>query len=240
MSSSGENMRSRFLACGAIRSGWNLESTALYWAMWHAGRRHLCRPKPSAQQLHHLYPPSPIMSSRMLQLLLLQIVHVHAGSGIGCYDVQQHKCDCTVTEAACHSQGGTWTDSCRTCDSATNVQHPTCQKSYSWGCFVEASHDCDCKVSERVCGETSGKQWTHECWSCCHTSSWGCYVPGDGAESGCHCDISNEGACKLAFPDATWSHQCHACSDTEAESNACRASTILLAGLPSLIRAVVA
>ena len=28
------------------------------------------------------------------------------------------------------------------------------------------------------------------CWSCCHGSSWGCFVPGNGPESGCHCNLS--------------------------------------------------
>ncbi|CAE7644824.1 unnamed protein product [Symbiodinium pilosum] len=180
--------------------------------------------------------------SWMLQLLLLQIVQVNAatGTGTGCYNVETHQCDCTTSEAACHASGHTWTDGCRTCDSTTNTQHPTCQKANSWGCFAEASHQCECQVSESVCGQTSGKTWTHECWSCCHTSSWGCFVPGNGAESGCHCDIASEQACALNFPDATWSHSCHVCSDTETESNGCREATIAVAGLLSVASAVLA
>lgn len=56
-------------------------------------------------------------------------------------------------------------------------------------------------VSERACDVTVNKSWTHECWSCCHATAWGCYVPGHGPESGCHCD-TYEGACLLDFPDA--------------------------------------
>ncbi|CAE7558859.1 unnamed protein product, partial [Symbiodinium sp. CCMP2456] len=110
----------------------------------------------------------------------------NTGTGTGCYNVETHQCDCAVSESTCHARGGTWTDTCRSCDSTTNEQHPQCQRQYSWGCFDEASHACQCTVSEQTCEAAAGKTWTHECWSCCHGSSWGCFVPGTGPESGCH------------------------------------------------------
>ncbi|CAE7242059.1 ytbE, partial [Symbiodinium necroappetens] len=90
---------------------------------------------------------------------------------------------------------------------------------YSWGCFDEASHACQCTVSERACDTAAGKFWAHECWSCCHGSAWGCFVPGNGPESGCHCNLY-EGACALDFPDATWSHQCFECEEDSVQKDA--------------------
>ncbi|CAE7152317.1 unnamed protein product [Symbiodinium pilosum] len=159
----------------------------------------------------------------MIPLVVLLCGFV-AEAGTGCYDVETHQCDCTVTEAQCHARQGTWTDGCRSCDAVTNEQHPQCQKQYSWGCFDTPSHACECTISERACDQLPNKTWTHECWSCCHGSSWGCFVPGNGPESGCHCD-TYEGACTLAFPDATWSHQCFECeTDSEREQSTSEAS----------------
>merc|ERR1719272_2874488 len=56
--------------------------------------------------------------------------------------------------------------------------------------------------------------WTHQCWSCCHESVWGCFMPG----SGCHCDLA-EGACKRDFPAATWSNKCHECNNIDPTSD---------------------
>ena len=142
----------------------------------------------------------------------------NTGTGAGCYDIETHRCDCTVTETECLARQGHWTDTCRSCDSTTNEQHPDCQRQYSWGCFDEASHACQCTVSERACDTAAGKFWTHECWSCCHGSAWGCFVPGNGPESGCHCNLY-EGACALDFPDATWSHQCFECEEDSVQKD---------------------
>eukprot|EP00439_Symbiodinium_sp_Y106_P052085 s2119_g6.t4 len=157
----------------------------------------------------------------------------NTGSGTGCYNVETHQCDCTVSESTCHARGGTWTDTCRSCDSTTNEQHPQCQRQYSWGCFNEASHACECTVSERTCEAAAGKTWTHECWSCCHGSSWGCFVPGNGPESGCHCNL-HETSCSLDFPDATWSHQCFDC-DVDAETSAAGRPTGFVVALLALL-----
>ncbi|CAE7341451.1 unnamed protein product [Symbiodinium natans] len=154
----------------------------------------------------------------VVSLLVLLASFFLTEAGTGCYNVETHKCDCSTTESQCHAQQGAWTDGCRSCDAVTNEQHPECQKQYSWGCFDEASHACQCTVSERACDLADNKSWTHECWSCCHGSSWGCFVPGDGPESGCHCNIY-EGACALDFPDATWSHQCFECEEDQERDN---------------------
>ena len=100
-----------------------------------------------------------------LLVLLYSFVAAEAntGTGTGCYNVETHQCDCTVSESTCHARGGTWTDTCRSCDSTTNEQHPDCQRQYSWGCFDEASHACECTVSEKTCEAAAGKTWTHEC-----------------------------------------------------------------------------
>ena len=149
-------------------------------------------------------------SAAVLFLVLLGFLLVDVEAGVGCYNVETHQCDCKISEAQCHARSGTWTDGCNSCDASTNTHHPECEKQYSWGCFNAATHSCECQVSERACDQAVNKSWTHECWSCCRASSWGCYVPGSGPESGCHCGIY-EGACKLDFPDATWSHQCFEC-----------------------------
>ena len=154
-----------------------------------------------------------------LLVLLYSFFAAEANTGTGCYDIETHRCDCTVTETECLAQQGHWTDTCRSCDSTTNEQHPDCQRQYSWGCFDEASHACQCTVSERACDTAAGKFWTHECWSCCHGSAWGCFVPGNGPESGCHCNLY-EGACALDFPDATWSHQCFECEEDSVQKDA--------------------
>jgi len=146
------------------------------------------------------------------------LADANTGTGTGCYDTETHRCDCTVTETVCLARQGHWTDTCRSCDATTNEQHPDCQRQYSWGCFDEASHACECTVSERACDAAAGKTWTHECWSCCHGSAWGCFVPGNGPESGCHCNLY-EGACALDFPDATWSHQCFECEEDAVQKD---------------------
>eukprot|EP00438_Fugacium_kawagutii_P013515 Skav208908 [mRNA] locus=scaffold270:623998:624540:- [translate_table: standard] len=172
----------------------------------------------------------------LLVTVLASLLQVEAGTG--CYDVDTHQCDCTIIEAACLQMSRTWTDGCNSCDASTNTHHPECSLEYSWGCFDEASHSCECQVSEKTCESSTGKSWTHQCWSCCHTSSWGCFVPGDGGESGCHCGLT-ETACKLDFPDATWSHSCHECSDTESTNSAARPSSVaFVSGLLSWVIAL--
>mmetsp|Transcript_87723 Transcript_87723/g.248534 ORF Transcript_87723/g.248534 Transcript_87723/m.248534 type:complete len:259 (-) Transcript_87723:61-837(-) len=167
--------------------------------------------------------PPPMLTVVLKSLVLAELVGSCGRSaaaaqprrlGTGCYDVFSHRCNCLISEAECHRLNRTWTDRCRTCDAADNVHNPQCPKENSWGCFSSASHSCECEVSESVCeGQLAqGKYWTRECWSCCHHSEWGCFVPGNGPESGCQCDVF-EGACQLSFPDATWSHLCHECSD---------------------------
>lgn len=151
-------------------------------------------------------------SSLLVLVALLAWMFFQVEAGTGCYNVETHRCDCKVDEATCHQRQGTWTDGCNSCDASTNTHHPQCEKQYSWGCFNSVSHSCECTVSERACDTAVNKSWTHECWSCCHGSAWGCYVPGNGPESGCHCGIY-EGACNLDFPDATWSHQCFECEE---------------------------
>ena len=60
--------------------------------------------------------------------------------------------------------------------------------------------------------------------------------PGSGPESGCHCGIY-EGACKLDFPDATWSHQCFECEvdPMAAEPKQEDGDAVLLAVLISIL-----
>ena len=151
-------------------------------------------------------------SSLLVLMALLAWMFFQVEAGTGCYNVETHICDCKVDEATCHQRQGTWTDGCNSCDASTNTHHPQCEKQYSWGCFNSVTHSCECTLSERSCDTAANKSWSHECWSCCHGSAWGCYVPGNGPESGCHCDIY-EGACRLDFPDATWSHQCFECEE---------------------------
>ncbi|OLQ15464.1 hypothetical protein AK812_SmicGene314 [Symbiodinium microadriaticum] len=122
------------------------------------------------------------------------LADANTGTGTGCYDVETHRCDCTVTETQCLARQGHWTDTCRSCDATTNEQHPDCQRQYSWGCFDEASHACQCTVSERACDAAAGKTWTHEC-------------------------NLYEGACALDFPDATWSHQCFECEEDAVQKD---------------------
>jgi hypothetical protein len=146
-------------------------------------------------------------------LLLMQASGQERGLGVGCYDhIDQHKCDCTVTEQHCTEvRGHTWTDGCTSCDAEEGINHPECNKEHSWGCFDQEKHACECEVSQVTCNAdmSNGKSWTHQCWSCCYTTEWGCYIPG----SGCHCTIP-EGACQRDFPSATWSNQCHECNPT--------------------------
>ena len=159
---------------------------------------------------------SSSMSMTLLFATILCSLFMPLEAGTGCYNVETHQCDCRTTEAACHQRNGVWSDACRSCDQSTNTNHPECQKEYSWGCFNSMSHSCECTVSERACDTAVNKTWTHECWSCCHGSAWGCFVPGSGPESGCHCGLY-EGACKLDFPDATWSHQCFECEEDQED-----------------------
>ena len=107
-------------------------------------------------------PTATLPMALMIPLVVLLCGFV-AEAGTGCYDVETHQCDCTVTEAQCHARQGTWTDGCRSCDAVTNEQHPQCQKQYSWGCFDTPSHACECTISERACDQLPNKTWTHEC-----------------------------------------------------------------------------
>ncbi|KAL9138851.1 putative tandem protein 15 [Amphidinium carterae] len=130
----------------------------------------------------------------------------------GCYDVlDTHQCDCEVDEGTCDARNHIWTDQCTSCS------RPECVKEFSWGCFNVAAHGCECAVSEQACEQMGAgvASWTHECWSCCHHSEWGCHVNQGRSDAGCHCDVT-EGECLRVFgTDAVWTHECHVCADED-------------------------
>jgi len=134
-------------------------------------------------------------------------------NGTGCYDVGTHRCDCIATETECAARQHTWTNRCSSC------VHPECTKKNSWGCFSRTKHSCECKIPKSTCEHqmSLGFHWTHQCWSCCHHSEWGCYVPSNGPNAGCHCDTS-EGRCSTDFPGGSWSYNCHVCATTPTQA----------------------
>jgi len=147
--------------------------------------------------------------------LFLFLLPVPSSSGDGCYDhIDTHRCDCSVDQEHCEQvRGHIWTDGCRTCDASLGIDHPECDREHSWGCFDHAEHGCDCTISQVACNQNmSTDTWTHQCWSCCWHSVWGCYEE----SSGCLCQIP-EGACARDFPTATWSFRCHECEGVDPE-----------------------
>mmetsp|Transcript_4564 Transcript_4564/g.9929 ORF Transcript_4564/g.9929 Transcript_4564/m.9929 type:complete len:287 (-) Transcript_4564:519-1379(-) len=140
----------------------------------------------------------------------------------GCYDqMDTHRCDCTANQAACDAKGHTWTDRCTSCT------RPECNKDLSWGCFDVQAHSCECVISENECEQrlSSEAYWTHECWSCCHHSEWGCNVHEGHQDAGCNCDVT-EGECAFMFGmSATWTHECHVCADREPVVEAAAAAS---------------
>jgi hypothetical protein len=158
---------------------------------------------------------------------LLLLLPAPSSSGDGCYDIDVHQCDCSVDEEHCEQVlNHIWTDGCRSCDASEGVDHPECDREHSWGCFDQAQHACDCTISQATCNQNmSTDTWTHQCWSCCWHSVWGCYEP----SSGCLCQIP-EGACARDFPAATWSFRCHECEgvDTEPDTDQQQLDTVYI------------
>ncbi|CAK0841227.1 unnamed protein product [Prorocentrum cordatum] len=154
-------------------------------------------------------------SALICTLVVFVLLPAPSSARAGCYDhIDTHTCDCSVDLEHCEQvRGHIWTDGCRTCDASLGVDHAECNREHSWGCFDHAEHACDCWISQVACNlNMSTDTWTHQCWSCCWHSVWGCFEP----SSGCLCRIP-EGACTRDFPAATWSFRCHECEGVDPE-----------------------
>lgn len=105
----------------------------------------------------------------------------------GCYDEEQHTCDCDKDDDECIGET----------ESQTSLCHEKCtnEKRHAAGCLTaggEGSHGCDCSISESEC--TGDDIWTDACQ---------CYVPGGCYDISIHqCDCSDTEEACLAQNDA--------------------------------------
>jgi hypothetical protein len=145
--------------------------------------------------------PASIMMHFFALLALVAMVAGFATPGHekGCYNMQEHKCYCEMTEAECKpSPKYLWTASCH---------KPCTTDGDGVGCYNQAGdHLCDCSLAEDQCTEG---MWTAACSWCAGPipeGPEGCY---DMSEHKCQCDTS-KADCKL--PNV-WTTGCASCKD---------------------------
>ena len=145
-------------------------------------------------------------------------------TGIGCYQIDVHRCDCSLAEAMCTNSGGIWTEGCTSClADAGQPSSDTTPTRPAAGCYVPQDFACDCQLSEIACSGVAGI-WTDACETCGVPDTDGglssaTTAPDAGAPPvGCY--LPEEFACDCSLPEAAcgsnggiWTEGCMSCTE---------------------------